>query len=91
MRFSIAAIMFSFLLPGATLAQSNATPPQTNTKKPAAQAATKPPEDKTVKILALNEPLPIRGYIDEPECREISTEELAQIIANERALERRTM
>jgi carboxypeptidase C (cathepsin A) len=47
MRFSIAAIMFSFLLPGATLAQSNATPPQTNTKKPAAQAATKPPEDKT--------------------------------------------
>jgi carboxypeptidase C (cathepsin A) len=47
MRFSIAAIMFSFLLPGATLAQSNATPPQTNTKKPAAQAATKAPEDKT--------------------------------------------
>ena len=47
MRFLIAAIMFSFLLPGAALAQSNATPPQTNTKKPAAQAATKPPEDKT--------------------------------------------
>jgi len=47
MRSLIAAIMFSFLLPGAALAQSNATPPQTNTKKPAAQAATKPPEDKT--------------------------------------------
>jgi carboxypeptidase C (cathepsin A) len=47
MRFSIAAIMFSFLLPGAALGQSNATPPQTNTKKPAAQAATKAPEDKT--------------------------------------------
>ncbi len=47
MRFLIAAIMFSFLLSGAALAQSNATPPQTNTKKPAAQAATKPPEDKT--------------------------------------------
>ena len=47
MRLFIAAIMFSFLLPGAALAQSNATPPQTNTKKPAAQAATKPPEDKT--------------------------------------------
>jgi carboxypeptidase C (cathepsin A) len=47
MRFLIAAIMFWFLLSGAALAQSNATPPQTNTKKPAAQAATKPPEDKT--------------------------------------------
>jgi carboxypeptidase C (cathepsin A) len=47
MRFLIAAIMFSFLLSGAALAQTNATPPQTNTKKPAAQAATKPPEDKT--------------------------------------------
>ena len=47
MRLFIAAIMFSFLLPGAALAQSNAAPPQTNTKKPAAQAATKPPEDKT--------------------------------------------
>ena len=47
MRLFIAAIMFWFLLSGAALAQSNATPPQTNTKKPAAQAATKPPEDKT--------------------------------------------
>ena len=47
MRLFIAAIMFSFLLPGAALAQSNAAPPQTSTKKPAAQAATKPPEDKT--------------------------------------------
>ncbi len=46
MRFFVAAIMFSFLLSGAALAQSNATPPQTNSKKPAAQAATKPP-DKT--------------------------------------------
>lgn len=47
MRFLIVAIMFSFSLPGATWAQSNATPPQTNAKKPAAQAATKAPEDKT--------------------------------------------
>ena len=42
MRLFIAAIMFSFLLPGAALAQSNAAPPQTSTKKPAAPAASSP-------------------------------------------------
>ncbi|MGD0403669.1 MAG: peptidase S10 [Candidatus Acidiferrales bacterium] len=47
MRSLIAAVVLSFLMSGAALAQSNATPPPANTKKPASQAATKPAENKT--------------------------------------------
>jgi carboxypeptidase C (cathepsin A) len=47
MRSLFAAVVLSFLLSGAALAQSNATPPPANTKKPASQAATKPAENKT--------------------------------------------
>ena len=47
MRSLMAAVVLSFLLSGAALAQSNATPPPANTKKPASQAATKPAENKT--------------------------------------------
>jgi carboxypeptidase C (cathepsin A) len=47
MRSLVVAIAFSFLLSGAALAQSNATPPPANAKKPASQAATKPAENKT--------------------------------------------
>jgi carboxypeptidase C (cathepsin A) len=47
MRSLIAVVVLSFLMSGAALAQSNATPPPANTKKPASQAATKPAENKT--------------------------------------------
>jgi carboxypeptidase C (cathepsin A) len=47
MRSLIAAVVLSFLMSGAALAQSNAAPSQAPAKKPASQAATKPAENKT--------------------------------------------
>src|SRR5271154_6517678 len=47
MRSLIAAVVLSFLMSGAALAQSNATPPPASTKKSPSQAATKPAENKT--------------------------------------------
>src|SRR6202167_5080691 len=47
MRFLIAAIMFWFLLSGAALAQSNATPPQPTRRSRPPKPAPSPPENKT--------------------------------------------
>jgi carboxypeptidase C (cathepsin A) len=44
---SLIAVVLSFLMSGAALAQSNAVPSQAPAKKPDSQAATKTPENKT--------------------------------------------